>query len=162
MAVGMGVEIERKFLVAGEGWQPQAIRSRRLRQAYMAVTREATIRVRIEDESAAWLTIKSATAQIARAEFEYAIPATEAEQLLELRTGRVIEKRRHIVPAGAAFWEIDVFSGALDGLVIAEIELETKDQAIPCPDWLGEEVTGDARFSNANLALKGLPEGFFP
>lgn len=158
----MGIEIERKFLVAGDDWQRQAIRSRNLRQAYMAVTREATIRIRIEDESAAWLTIKSATAQLERAEFEYAIPVPEAEQLLELRTGRVIEKRRHIVPAGAACWEIDVFSGALAGLVIAEIEIETRHQAIPHPGWLGEEVTGDARFSNANLALKGLPEGFFP
>lgn len=156
----MGIEIERKFLVTGPEWKREAVASRDLRQAYMAVTSEAAIRIRIEDESAAWLTIKSAGAGIARAEFEYAIPVADAEQILALRTGGIIEKRRHIVPAGDARWEIDVFVGGLAGLVIAEIELNRTDQAIPQPHWLGEEITGDARFSNANLAMKGLPEGF--
>ncbi|WP_088345343.1 MULTISPECIES: CYTH domain-containing protein [Rhodomicrobium] len=157
----MGVEIERKFLVATSDWMDAAVSSRELRQAYMAVTPAASIRIRIEGESAAWLTIKSAAAGIERAEFEYAIPVSDAAQLLTLRTGGVVQKRRHIVPAGGDIcWEIDVFGGRLEGLVIAEIELETREQTIPHPNWLGEEITGDARFSNANLAMNGLPEGF--
>jgi adenylate cyclase len=156
----MGIEIERKFLVAGPEWRSGVVATRALRQAYMAVTVGAAIRIRIEDDSAAWLTIKSAGAGLARAEFEYAIPVADAEQLLALRIGGVVEKRRHIVPAeGDARWEIDVFSGGLAGLVIAEIELERTDQPIPQPYWLGKEITGDARFSNANLAMNGLPDG---
>lgn len=149
----MATEIERKFLVAGSGWQTQSTAVRRIRQAYLARTEAAVIRVRIIDDAGGVLTIKSATPGTTRAEFEYAIPLADAEDLIEMRTGLVIEKRRHLVPAGDGLtWEIDVFEGAHLGLVIAEIELPDADTAFLRPDWLGVEVTGDRRYYNADLS----------
>lgn len=149
----MATEIERKFLVTSDGWKPDVVRHRDIRQAYLAVTEQNTVRVRI-DGSAAFLTVKSGGAGLSRQEFEYPIPLADAEHLLAVRTGRVIEKRRHIVPAGALNWEIDVFGGDLAGLVIAEIELPSETTEIAKPDWLGAEVTGDARYGNAQLATR--------
>ena len=102
---------------------------------------------------AATLTIKSRPAALRRLELEYAIPVLEAEALMQLREGSVIEKVRHLVPRGELVWEIDVFQGANAGLVIAEIELEHEDQAFEKPVWLGEEITGVKRYYNASLAL---------
>lgn len=152
----MAREIERKFLVGGEGWRPRVTSEARIRQAYLALTERAAIRVRIVDEVRAFLTIKSAEAGIARGEFEYPIPPEDAEALLQLRSGLLIEKRRHIVPVGMSRWEVDVFEGAHAGLVLAEIELPDEAASFDRPDWLGAEVTGDRRYSNARLALFGL------
>jgi len=152
----MGVEIERKFLVVGEAWREEVASHSDIRQAYLAVNDRNTVRVRIKD-TAAFLTVKSAAPALTRAEYEYPIPVADAEALLALRSGRLIEKRRHIVPHGALRWEIDVFSGDLDGLVIAEIELPSEGTAFARPAWLGEEVTGEPRYSNASLATHGLP-----
>lgn len=152
----MAIEIERKFLVTGDGWRSSVTHRLDIRQAYLSVTDTSTVRVRLRD-SAAFLTIKSAGAGLTRQEFEIAIPFADAEAMLALRTGRVIEKRRHIAPAGSLRWEIDVFAGDLAGLVIAEIELPTEAAEFARPDWLGVEVTGDPRYGNSSLATGGRP-----
>lgn len=156
----MTLEIERKFLVADDAWRGQVAGTRRMRQAYLANSDAASVRVRVIDESSAKLTVKGAACAdgpaLSRAEFEYAIPVADALAMMEMRTGRIVEKTRYLVPAGGGrTWEVDVFSGALEGLVVAEIELERADEAIALPDWLGPEVTGDPRYGNMALAQAG-------
>ncbi|MBS0535325.1 MAG: CYTH domain-containing protein [Proteobacteria bacterium] len=153
----MGVEIERKFLVASDAWRCEVASHSDIRQAYLAVSESSSVRVRIRN-AAAFLTIKSAGPAIRRDEFEYPIPLGDAEALLALRTGRLIEKRRYIVPHAGLRWEIDVFSGDLAGLVIAEIELPNETAPFARPAWLGGEVTDDARYANASLATRGPPD----
>lgn len=155
----MAQEIERKFLVSGSGWRDAAESSRMFRQAYLARTGAASVRVRIVDEAEAFLTIKSATPGRARAEFEYPIPVADARALLALRTGRVIEKRRYRVRAGASSWEVDVFAGDYAGLVIAEIELPAIEAPFDRPAWLGAEVTDDPRYYSADLATRDSEGG---
>ncbi len=145
----MAKEIERKFLVAGDGWRSR--QGRRYRQAYLSTDKERTVRVRVVDESA-WLTIKGLTRGVTRSEFEYPIPLADAETLLEdLCLQPVIDKTRYLVPVGQHTWEVDEFHGVNEGLVVAEIELASEDEAFEKPDWLGEEVSGDSRYFNANL-----------
>ena len=115
------------------------------------------MRVRVKDDVEAFLTIKSAGAGSSRLEFEYPIPVHEAKALFGLRIGHIVEKRRHIVVVEGQRWEVDVFHGALEGLVLAELELDNADQHIHKPDWLGDDVTDDRRYYNASLALNGLP-----
>jgi adenylate cyclase len=150
----MGVEIERKFLVSGDGWRAGVVRTRRIRQGYLARNDTATVRVRAVDDDFGALTVKGATAGIARAEFEYQIPLADAEQLLLLSMGNIIEKVRHDVQHGNLTWEVDVFHGANEGLVVAEVELECEDQAFSKPTWLGAEVTDDIRYYNAELVAR--------
>src|SRR5690349_12536387 len=114
----MATEIERKFLVNGDGWRDSVARSSTIRQAYLSQTGATTIRVRIVDDAKAFLTIKSPELGLVRSEFEYSIPVDDARTLLAARVGVLIEKRRHIVDAGDLRWEIDVFEGAHTGLVI--------------------------------------------
>lgn len=153
----MGQEIERKFLVAGRSWQDAVSKVSSVSQVYLAVTEFSSTRVRIKNGETAFLTVKSADAGRSRAEFEYAIPVGDAQAMFALRVGHVIEKRRHIVIFEGQRWEIDVFTGDLDGLVMAELELDDADQQFGKPAWLGEEVTDDRRYYNASLALNGLP-----
>lgn len=148
----MATEVERKFLVTGDEWRDQVAHSVAIRQAYLSFTAAMAIRIRIVDDAKAFLTIKSAEPGIARSEFEYPVPLEDARGLIELRTGQVIEKRRHLVRFRGAQWEIDVFEGAHAGLVIAEIELADENAAFEHPPWLGKEVTGEARYYNVNLA----------
>lgn len=155
----MGIEIERKFLVAGDGWRPQVVSSKRIRQAYLSTGGAAAVRVRIVDERRARLTIKSSgksgSPALSRAEFEYSVPVEDALAMLDLRAGQIVEKTRHLVPAGnGRTWEVDVFGGAHEGLVIAEIELEAPDEPVALPDWVGREVTGDPRYGNVALAQR--------
>lgn len=150
----MAKEIERKFLVAGEGWRDGVTGSKSFRQGYLAETDKLVIRIRIVDEAEAVLTFKSAVQGTTRAEFEYPIPLDDARALIELHQGLVIEKRRHLVPFGGFTWEVDVFAGAHAGLVLAEIELPAEDTPFERPDWLGREVTGERRYYNASLALE--------
>jgi adenylate cyclase len=154
----MASEIERKFLVAGDRWKAQADRGKRIEQAYLASTDKASIRVRIVDDAEAMLTIKSAGSGTSRSEFEYSIPLDDARELMNLREGRVLQKRRHIVPAGKLRWEIDVFGGDLAGLVIAEIELPSEETDFERPSWLGRDVTDDRRYYNASLAAGETPK----
>lgn len=147
----MGVEIERKFLVCGEGWRHNVGRSRAIEQGYLSVNPDRTIRVRIADGQA-WLTIKGRAKGLVRAEFEYEIPADDAEAILaQFCAGHSLEKRRYEVREGDDLWEVDEFFGANRGLVVAEIELERSDQEFSRPSWLGQEVTGQARYYNARL-----------
>ena len=150
----MAKEIERKFLVAGEGWRDRATGSRSFRQGYLAETDKLAIRVRIVDEAEAFLTFKSAVHGTTRAEFEYPIPLDDARALIELHQGLVIEKRRHLVPFGGFTWEVDIFAGAHAGLTLAEIELPAEDTPFERPNWLGREVTGERRYYNASLAIE--------
>lgn len=155
----MAEEIERKFLVRNDGWRAASTGSRHLRQAYLARTQNLVARVRLVDEADAQITIKSAGSGLSRQEFEYPIPIPDALELMKLALGRPISKRRHLVPAGPATWEIDVFEGEHAGLILAEIELPREDADFARPDWLGKEVTGETRYYNATLAgLSGLDD----
>ncbi len=147
----MAQEIERKFRVANDDWRAMATSSSSLKQGYLSSSAEATVRVRLEDNLGT-LTIKSKTKGITRNEFEYAIPAQEAKELLMLCSGPLIEKIRYRIPQENHTWEIDVFEGDNDGLIIAEIELTSDEDYFAKPQWLGEEVSGDSRYYNSNLA----------
>jgi adenylate cyclase len=148
----MPKEIERKFLVSGSGWRKSASRGKSIQQAYLALTDKISLRVRIVSKTKAYVTIKSAESTAIRAEFEYSIPLKDAQALMKLRAGRVIDKRRHLVKVGKKRFEVDVFKGAGRGLVIAEIELPARRAPFNRPKWLGKEVTGNTRYYNANLA----------
>jgi adenylate cyclase len=146
----MGSEIERKFLVQAEGWR-QGVRQR-LSQCYLNRDKARTVRVRIAGDKA-FLTIKGANRGATRAEFEYEIPVKDAEQLLTLSDGPIVEKIRHVIDCAGSRWEVDEFLGDNAGLVVAEIELESEDQPFSRPPWLGQEVTHDSRYYNSNLAV---------
>jgi adenylate cyclase len=144
-------EIERKFLVANDGWRAHADAGRRLRQAYLADTGRAVVRARLEGAGAV-LTIKSAAPGRTRHEFEYPVPVADAEALIELRQGSVLEKIRFHVQHAGRRWEVDVYEGDNTGLTIAEIELESEAAAVELPAWIGREVTGERRFYASALA----------
>ena len=148
----MGIEIERKFLVRGEGWRQSAAVQTRFSQGYLSREPARTVRVRLAGERA-YLTIKGTTRGATRAEFEYEIPLADAQALLAMCDGPVVEKIRHLCVHEGMTWEVDEFLGANAGLVVAEIELQAEDQPFARPAWLGDEVTGDARYVNANLAV---------
>ncbi|MDN2677134.1 MULTISPECIES: CYTH domain-containing protein [unclassified Janthinobacterium] len=146
----MGIEIERKFLLAGDAWRGLG-QSVLLRQGYLSSARERVVRVRIEGEQA-MLTIKGANVGATRGEWEYPIPLADAAELLDsLCEQPLIEKVRHRIEHAGMVWEVDEFLGANAGLVVAEIELASEDQPFEKPDWVGAEVSGDARYYNANL-----------
>lgn len=149
----MGIEIERKFLVTGDGWRQQASTQTHFSQGYLSRDPARTVRIRVAGEKA-FLTIKGATTGATRAEFEYEVPLADAQALLALCDGPVVEKIRHLCPHEGMTWEVDEFLGANAGLVVAEIELESETQVFARPEWLGAEVTGDGRYVNANLAVK--------
>lgn len=155
----MAREIERKFLVVNASWRERVEARHRIRQAYLTLDEQATVRIRVWGRERAALTVKSAMAGIERDEFEYAIPVEDAEAMLALRMGGLVEKTRHDVPHGGHLWEIDVFEGDNEGLEIAEIELGAASEAFERPSWLGEEVTGDPRYSNAALAARPFRTG---
>ena len=148
----MTAEIERKFLVSGAGWTALAGLPAAIRQAYLAQTDRVSVRVRIKGNDSAFLTVKSAEAGMSRLEVETRIEVAEAEELLALRQGALIEKQRYPVPFGGLVWEVDVFAGENAGLVIAEVELPSTDHPVELPDWVGAEVTDDVRYYNASLA----------
>jgi CYTH domain-containing protein len=145
------VEIERKFLVAGEAWRGASIGVRRLRDGLLAMFDGGKVRVRIE-EPRAWLAVKGPRAGYARQEFEYEVPLSDAEAMMAtLCHGAEIRKTRHLVPHAARVWEVDVHEGALAGLVHAEIELEAADAQLDLPPWVGREITGDPAYSTRTL-----------
>ncbi len=146
------IEIERKFLIAGD-FTPYIIRSEEITQAYLCVSPERTVRVRIKGEKA-FITIKGASNAngFSRLEFEYSIPIDDARQLLELAESGYIQKVRNYIPVGNHTFEVDVFHGKHEGLIIAEIELSSEDEIFERPSWLGKEVTGDRNYYNAYLA----------
>ena len=155
----MAIEIERKFLVTGDGWRRNVSRSETLRQGYLSSSSSASgsapntcsVRVRIQGDRA-FLNIKEAVMGRERLEFDYGIPVEDAVEMLErLAAGPVLDKTRHIVEANGMTWEIDVFHGANAGLVVAEIELDAVEDEISAPDWLGKEVTELRRYYNVAL-----------
>ncbi len=146
----MAAEIERKFLV--DGPLPDCP-GRSIVQAYLNLDPQRTVRVRIEeDEATLNIKGKSIGGGLARPEFEYPVPAADARAMLELAEGSAVEKVRHRLPAGPHTWEIDVFRGDNQGLIVAEIELEDEEETFDRPAWLGREVTQDHRYKNASLA----------
>ncbi len=146
----MAQEIERKYLLTGDQWRNLA-EGTHYRQGYLSTVKERTVRVRTIGEKG-YLTIKGITVGISRLEFEYEIPTDDANELLdELCERPIIEKHRYKIPYGGLVWEVDEFHGVNEGLVIAEVELESDDQAIDVPAWVGEEVSGDPRYFNAAL-----------
>jgi adenylate cyclase len=148
----MALEIERKFLVKNEQWRVAVEEEWRIVQGYLATTGTLTLRVRIKEDDA-YLTIKGPPRGISRSEFEYAIPLDDAQAMLhELAILPVITKVRHRVRYADQVWDLDVFSGNNTGLELAEIELKRADERVALPPWVGAEVTGDPRYSNANLA----------
>ena len=146
----MGVEIERKFLVIGQGWQGQGSVAH-IHQGYLCSGGGCTVRVRLTD-GAGTLTLKGPTQGLRRAEFEYAIPPEDAEALLLMAGSRVVEKHRHTLQYAGHTWEVDVFAGANAGLIVAEIELAAEDEPFDRPPWLGEEVSHVGRYTNAALS----------
>ncbi|MBX2805701.1 MAG: CYTH domain-containing protein [Hyphomicrobiales bacterium] len=149
----MAIEIERKFLVRNDDWRKLVTKTKQIHQGYLASDDRLSVRVRTVDDQRALLTIKSSKAALSRSEFEYPIPLDDAAQLLAQCQGHPIEKIRHVVPWHGLEWEIDLFSGANDGLVVAEIELQSVDQQVELPGWIGEEVTGQDRYSNNGLSV---------
>ena len=145
----MGIEIERKFLVVGDAWRaaPAVFYS----QGYLNRDKARTVRVRIAGEEA-FLTIKGASVGASRAEFEYPIPVWDARELLAMCEQPLIEKNRRKILHDGFVWEVDEFLGENRGLVVAEIELPAEDAVFTQPDWVGEEVTSDARYFNSNLS----------
>ena len=146
----MAKEIERKFLVVGDGWRALAD-GVAYRQGYLSTVKERTVRVRTIGDTG-YLTIKGVTVGATRSEFEYPIPAIDANEMLDdLCEKPIIEKNRYKIPVGDVTWEVDEFFGVNNGLIVAEVELQSEDQSFSKPDWIGAEVTGDPRYFNANL-----------
>ena len=151
MASPTNKEIERKFLVRSDGWKNLA-QGTRLRQGYLASSQNATVRVRSAG-NVGFLTVKGTRTGITRREYEYEIPAAEADAMLDALCGyRIVEKTRYRIEHAGLVWEVDEFHGANAGLVVAEVELEREDQPFTKPDWAGREVSMDWRYANSSLA----------
>jgi adenylate cyclase len=146
----MPLEIERKFLVDTRKWKPTVVGTR-LVQAYLSIEPNPTVRVRIAGDKA-FLTIKGRTKTISRPEFEYEIPVHEAQEMMKLAISNPVEKTRYEIIHEGFLWEVDIFSGKNEGLVMAELELESENQVFPQPDWLLAEVSGDRRYYNSYLS----------
>jgi len=146
----MGTEIERKFLMKDDSWRSLA-KGTRYRQGYLNSTKERVVRVRTIDDKG-FLTIKGITTGATRVEYEYEIPDTEATAMLdELCEKPLIEKNRYKIAFDGLTWEVDEFFGENQGLIVAEVELESEDQEFEKPGWIGDEVTGDPKYFNSNL-----------
>jgi CYTH domain-containing protein len=146
----MGREIERKFLVQGDAWRSGPA-GHFCRQGFLLNSVECTVRVRVIGGQA-YLTIKGRAEGISRPEYEYPIPVADANELLDrLCLPPLIEKTRFIREVNGLKWEIDEFAGLNQGLIVAEIELKSPDQAVALPPWVGLEVTADPRYLNASL-----------
>lgn len=149
------IEIERKFLVTSTAFLDEFRAKNRIVQGYLSSVPERTVRVRIKGDKG-YLTIKgeSSDSGMSRMEWEKEIALEEAEQLLLLCEAGVIDKIRYEIPVGKHLYEVDVFSGENEGLILAEIELESENETFENPNWLGMEVTNDTRYYNAYLSQK--------
>jgi adenylate cyclase len=160
VAAAMALEIERKFLVVSDAWREQARSRELLRQGYLDAGSggRCSIRARIAGDQA-WLNIKAKRSGMTRQEFEYPIPLSDADEILnELCKGPLVEKYRHEIKVGEYVWEVDEFLGGNQGLVVAEIELTHEAERFDPPAWLGEEVTHDERYYNFSLAQRPYGE----
>jgi adenylate cyclase len=149
----MGVEIERKFLVDYKKWialtKPQGMA---IKQGYMLKDNSKTIRIRIKDDES-YITIKGKTQGISRSEYEYGIPLNDGNEMLTAFCDAVVEKVRYCITYADKLWEVDVFDGDNQGLVVAEIELDDEAETFELPDWITTEVTDDHRYFNSNLSV---------
>jgi adenylate cyclase len=149
----MALEIERRFRVSSDAWRASVARSTRITQGYLAITEYSVIRVRVRDTKG-YVTIKSRDGGLAREEFEYPIPLDDARSLLTLCGQKILEKIRHEVPYAGYCWEIDEYLEPLEGLIIAEVEMQSASEDPPRPPWIGDDITLDGSFSNAALAQR--------
>jgi CYTH domain-containing protein len=149
----MGFEIERKFLVRGD-YKSNSFKALSIKQGYLSLSGVSVVRVRVKGEKA-YLTVKSSvvTGSIKRNEWEYEIPVYDAEEMLKLCEEGLIDKTRYLVNVGNHVFEVDEFYGENEGLLIAEVELESEDEQFEKPEWLGEEVTGNVRYYNSFLSI---------
>ena len=146
----MGIEIERKFLLTGDTWREPG-NGTYYRQGYLNSVKERTVRVRTINDKG-FLTVKGITTGTSRLEYEYEIPVTDADEMLDdLCERHPIEKKRYKIEYKGFIWEVDEFFGENQGLIVAELELESEDQSYEKPEWIGDEVTGDPKYYNANL-----------
>lgn len=158
----MPIEIERKFLVGGDEWRDGIIAFSAYRQAFLSRTSESSVRVR-RSESQATITVKGPHRGIARCEFEYSIPAADADDMLDrLCVTPIIEKVRHWVEHAGMTWEVDVYQGEASGLVLAEVELTSIDQPFVIPRWVAAEVTLDPRYHSAGIVQGLWRDGHVP
>jgi adenylate cyclase len=147
----MAVEIERKFLVTSDAWRMGSTGTLYI-QGYIAATSKSTVRVRVAGDTA-YLTLKGKVANLSRTEFEYPIPVADAHQMLsQWCAPLIVEKTRYQIPVGSLVWEVDEFLGLNRGLIVAEVELSSPTQEIMLPDWVGAEVSHEARYYNSSLA----------
>src|SRR3974390_2954224 len=152
----MALEIERKFLVANDGWKNSVTRRVRIRDGLIANHKGHKARVRIAD-GVATIALKSRKRGLVRSEFEYTIPYSDAEEMLHLMCeGNVLDKIRHFVSHGDDTWLVDVYEGLLGGVVLAEIELTDADQRLTLPDWIGADVTADPTYRKINMVAAPL------
>lgn len=150
----MPTEIERKFLVNSDNWRGSVSKQKTITQGYLANTDRGSIRIRVTDDSAS-LNIKSMTLGVRRSEYDYPVPLTEAREILDtLCMQPLIEKTRYYIEQENHTWEIDVFTGANSGLVVAEIELSDTEEEFSRPDWLGPEISDEPRYYNVCLVEK--------
>lgn len=148
----MATEIEHKYLVTSDEFKQQACSCSEITQGFLSRDPERTVRVRIRDDKG-YITIKGKGAGAAHPEFEYEIPLDDARQMLPLCQPPIIEKTRHIVIHEGNRWEVDEFHGQLQGIVLAELEVPNEDYTFPLPPFVGQEVTGDRRYYNSQLAV---------
>ncbi len=146
----MAIEIERKFLVSNDNWRQHTTSSLRMVQGYLGGNANSSIRIRVCGEVAD-INIKARVIGVQRNEYEYMIPVTEAEEMLQLCDKPLIEKTRHQLSHAGHTWEIDEFCGENEGLIVAELELGAVNEQFERPDWLGKEVTEDVRYYNICL-----------
>src|SRR6516162_1080866 len=147
----MPVEIERKFLLANDSWKSQVVRRIHIRDGLIANNNGNKARVRIADADAT-ITLKSRRRGPIRTEFEYAIPYSDALEILQtMCDGRILDKVRYFISHAGLLWHVDVYEGILNGVVLAEVELQHADQELDLPPWIGEEVTNDPRYRKLNM-----------
>lgn len=146
----MAKEIERKFLVKDNSFKHAATETHLIRQGYLSTDPRATVRVRMLDDKA-YLTVKSKNSGAVRDEWEYPVPPEDARQMLAHCGSKVIDKERWIVPFEGHVWEVDVFGGRHQGLIVAEVEMRDADEEVKLPTFVGEEVTGNPEYYNSNL-----------
>jgi len=156
----MKIEIERKFLLASESWRSLVERSEHIRDGLLALNDERNVRVRIIGERST-LTVKTRRIRGQREEFEYDIPHDDAERLLALCGSDVIHKVRHYIVQADLTWEVDEYEGLLKGISLAEVELDSVDQHIDIPDWIGHEVTAEPLYRKSNMLRdrRGISNG---
>lgn len=153
----MALEIERKFLVVNDRWREHVTAKLEFTDGLLSRDADKKVRVRCFSDRAT-LTVKSRASGMRREEFEYEIPVADAKAMMRLCGEMVIERTRHLVPWLGHTWEVDVFHGALDGLVIAEIELASEATTFERPSWAGAEVTSDPRYKKINLLTERLAQ----